>query len=625
MSLHDDFARIDNFIHLVRRIDTFAHCKDIYELFDINKVESYDKIEGRINSFIHRYSGTSAPKYKILSRCVALEGERIKHILRDHSKEYLVHLLKNDPEVNKLKYYLDVLLRSFFLEGERLGISVDNLISLFKECTHSAIENYAAAIETSLPQSLPWDKLLEKSYYEILGITPDVDYAQIKEAYGNKYSEINKIRNKKLADGKRIIITAAWECLGDPFKRKKYDARLSPTLSSPAPESIPESRALPKFETVFGIDLGATFSAIAYMDEYCKPMVIPNQEGLLTTPSVVHFLDQDTYVVGESAVHSIISDPEHVVRFIKREMGCEWRPGGPINIYGREVNPQQISAFILEKLKEDAEAYFNQKGQEVKVKDVVITVPAYFGIAQKESAKKAAEIADLNVLQIINDHTAISLAFAVNKLGKDQTAFIFDLGGSSFAVTVLEIKGEEIQIVAWDGDPDLGGKDWDDVLINYCSKTFSEKHGEDPRDDPLAYQDFYDRILNGKITLSSKPKTQMAVSHAGKRETMEISRELFENLSNDLIANCRTLSKRVLEKANKTWNDIDVVLLAGGATYMPMIRNLIKEMSGKEPSTEINPDQCVVIGAAIAAHLAHFRPGPCPCCEAFFSKKSGEE
>jgi len=352
------------------------------------------------------------------------------------------------------------------------------------------------------------------------------------------------------------------------------------------------------FKPVFGIDLGTTFSAISYIDKHDKPVVIANQEGKTTTPSVVHFYDKDNFVVGDEALNMLMADQQNTVSFIKRRMGDS---DFKLNIHGKEHTPQEISAFILKKLKRDAESYFRNLGMESEVKDAVITVPAYFAMEQKGATKEAGELAGLNVLMIMNEPTAAALAFGINKLGKEQTVFVLDLGGGTFDVTILGIKGKEIRMIASDGDPELGGKEWDDVLVSYCSGQFKEKYGKDPQDDPQSYQELYERVLRAKTRLSTLPKAPISVSHEGNRENLEITKEDFEGLSIDLLSQCKSMSERVLEKANKTWGDIDTILLVGGSTYMPMIRNMIKEISGKEPSTDLNPDQCVAIGAAYQA------------------------
>ncbi len=353
-----------------------------------------------------------------------------------------------------------------------------------------------------------------------------------------------------------------------------------------------------EFNPLVGIDLGTTFSAIAYIDEHDKAVVIPNQEGGRTTPSVINFYDKDTFVVGDEAVNRLFADEVNTVSFIKRRMG---ETGFKVKIHGEDYSPQKISALILSKLKRDAEKYFQTQGHEVTVKDVVITVPAYFGMEQKGATKEAGELAGLNVLMIMNEPTAAALAFGINKMGKDQTVFVFDLGGGTFDVTILEIKGNEINMIASDGSPELGGKDWDDVLVSCCSTAFKEKYGEDPQDDSTSYQELYDRVLKAKISLSKLPKAKIQVSHIGKRENMEITREQFEDISKDLLSQCKSLSEQVLKKVGKDWSNIDTILLVGGSTYMPMVRGMIKEISGKEPSTELNPDECVAVGAALQA------------------------
>jgi len=367
---------------------------------------------------------------------------------------------------------------------------------------------------------------------------------------------------------------------------------------------------------VLGIDLGMCNSRVAYINEFHRPVVIPNQEGKTTTPSVVHFFDKDSFVVGDEAVHMVMVDQTNTACFIKRSMG---NPDFKLNIHGKEYTPQEISALILKKLKSDAESYFRNLGMDAEIKDAVITVPSYFYKELREATKEAGELAGINVLSLINEPTAAALSFGINQLGKEQTVFVFDLGGGTFDVTILDIKGNEINMIASDGDPELGGKDWDDVLVSYCSSQFKEKHGKDPQDDPNSCQDLYNRVVARKLSLSTRPKTVITVSHKGNRETVEISRAEFEELSKELIAECMTKCKRVMEKAQKTWNDIDTVLLVGGSTQMPMIRNMVKEISGKEPSTRENPEECVAIGAAYSGHYISGQ-GRCEACEKHFEK-----
>ncbi len=383
-----------------------------------------------------------------------------------------------------------------------------------------------------------------------------------------------------------------------------------------------------EFNPSVGIDLGTTFSAIAYINEHDRAVVIPNQEGGRTTPSVIKFYNKDTFVVGDEAVNRLIADEKNTVSFIKRRMGD---PGYKRNIHGEDYSPQKISALILSKLKRDAEKFFLTQGRDVTVKDVVITVPAYFGMEQKGATQEACELAGLNVLQIINEPIAAVLAYGINKLGKDQTVFVFDLGGGTFDVTILEVKENEIHMIASDGSPELGGKDWDDALVSYCSTVFKEKYGEDPRNDSNSYQEMYERVLKSKITLSYLPKAIIQVSHIGKRDNIKITREKFEDISKDLLAQCKSLSEQVLEKAGKNWSNIDTILLVGGSTYMPMVRGMINEISGKEPSTEVKPDECVAVGAAWMAYYNAQLPQPphhyqeSKCCEEYFKIRQEEE
>ena len=353
------------------------------------------------------------------------------------------------------------------------------------------------------------------------------------------------------------------------------------------------------FKPVFGIDLGTTFSAIAYIDEHKKPFVIPNIENKLITPSVIYFSDKDTFVVGDEAVNKAIADPANTISFIKREMGSDYK----ITIFDREYTPQDLSAKILAKLKRDAETYFMIYDLNIEVKDVVITVPSYFGMEQKRATQEAGEIAGLNVLQLINEPASVALAYGINKLGKDQTVLVFNYGNETFDVTILEIKGNEINMIASDGSSELGGKDWDSILVGYCLSLFKEKFGNELQDDSYSYQELYERVLMAKKTLSKKPKDIIVVSHEGNRLKVEITREKFEELTKNLVDQCKSCGERVLEKASMKWDDIDTILLVGGSTHMPMVRSMIKEISGKEPSIEVNPDQCLAIGAAWMAYI----------------------
>lgn len=350
-------------------------------------------------------------------------------------------------------------------------------------------------------------------------------------------------------------------------------------------------------DIVLGIDLGTTFSAMAYVNEHGKPEIIPNSEGFPTTPSIVHFYDEDACVVGEEAVKMVVIDPENVVRFIKRHMGEE---DFTLDFYGRPYTPQEVSALILRKLKEDSE---EAMGQEIR--DAVITVPAYFHSAQRGATAEAGAIAGLNVLSIINEPTAAAIAYGLDRIGGQRKLLVLDLGGGTFDVTVMEIKGTKLSTIASDGNAELGGKDWDDRLLNHVAEEFFQKYQIDPRDDPAPYQELYERCLHAKISLSTKDKAVIPVNHRGHRLAVKVDRELFEDLSRDLVQQCEDTSNLVLEKAGLKWPDLDDVLLVGGSTRMPMIRNMLVRLSTKEPVGGVNPDECVALGAALAGVFRH--------------------
>ncbi len=350
-------------------------------------------------------------------------------------------------------------------------------------------------------------------------------------------------------------------------------------------------------EIVLGIDLGTTFSAMSYVNPYGKPEIVTNAEGFPTTPSVVHFYDEDACVVGEEAVKMVVIDPENVVRFIKRHMGEE---EFTLEFFGRPYTPQEISALILRKLKEDAEELLG-----VEVRDAVITVPAYFHSAQRGATAEAGTIAGLNVLSIINEPTAAAIAYGLDRIGGARKLLVLDLGGGTFDVTVMEIKGTKLSTLASDGNAELGGKDWDDRLLNHVAEQFFEKYQLDPRDDAAPYQELYERCLHAKISLSTKERAVIPVNYRGKRMAVRVTRDLFESLSQDLVQQCEDTANIVLEKAGIRWDALDDVLLVGGSTRMPMVRSMLTRLSGKEPASGVNPDECVALGAALAGVFRH--------------------
>ena len=351
-------------------------------------------------------------------------------------------------------------------------------------------------------------------------------------------------------------------------------------------------------DIVLGIDLGTTYCAMAIVDRFGKPTVVVNGEGQPTTASVIHFYDRDACVVGEEAVKMVVADPTNVVRFIKRSMG---EPDFSLEFFGRSYTPQELSAIILKKLKEDAEEALGRP-----IRDAVITVPAYFNSAQRGATAEAGAIAGLNVLSIINEPTTAAISYGIERLGGNRRVLVFDLGGGTFDVTLMEIKGISFRTIASDGNAELGGKDWDDRLLNYVAEQFADRFGHDPRDDPQPYQELYERCLAAKISLSTKPKAIIPVNFRGHRMVVQVTREQFDSMCADLVDQCADTCDLVLEKARMSWAHLDEVLLVGGSTRMPMIRNMLNRLSGqKVDPTKVNPDECVALGAALAGVLRH--------------------
>lgn len=343
-----------------------------------------------------------------------------------------------------------------------------------------------------------------------------------------------------------------------------------------------------------GIDLGTTFSAIAHINEHGVPEIIENSDGERTTPSVVLF-DGDEVMVGSYARDNMAVYPGQGAEFVKRHMADDLYY---FEYNGRKYNASEISSFLLKKLKEDAEARLS-----APISDVVITVPAYFGHPQRVATIEAGEMAGLKVVQVINEPTAAAYSYGLHKLGKEQRVLVFDLGGGTFDVTVIEISGDRIEVKATNGDHQLGGKDWDDALIQYIAERFESQYGVSPYSDEGDYQALKEKVLSAKISLSNLPKVNIIYGCKGKTIKEEVTRERFEEITSRQVEQCRMLTELVLEEASYKNTDIDVVLLAGGSTRMPMVVNMLKEYFGKEPSKSLNPDECVALGAAVKAAL----------------------
>jgi len=348
---------------------------------------------------------------------------------------------------------------------------------------------------------------------------------------------------------------------------------------------------------VIGIDLGTTFCAVAHIDLYGKPQIIPNGESERLTPSVILF-DGSSVIVGSLAKNNAVAEAERIVDFVKREMG---KPKEQFQreFDGKIYSAEELSALILRKLKADAEKYLKEP-----VTDAVITVPAYFNDAERTATITAGQLAGLNVLQIINEPTAAAVAYGLDKLDEDQTVFVFDLGGGTFDVTIMRIEGQGIQMLATNGDHRLGGKDWDDVIVNHVAEEFDRAHGENPLLDLQSYQDLQSRALAAKIQLSSRPRTAIIHSHNGKSVKVELTRQEFEQKTRHLVEKCKTICEMVLQEAQMEWSDIHKVLLVGGMTRMPMVREMVAGLSPVPLVDDVNPDEAVAVGAAIQGILS---------------------
>lgn len=343
-----------------------------------------------------------------------------------------------------------------------------------------------------------------------------------------------------------------------------------------------------------GIDLGTTFSAIAHVNKFGVPEILHNAEGERITPSVVLF-EGDDIIIGTYAKQSAVAYPEQVVEFIKRHMGeddylFEYR--------GESYTPEKLSSFILSKLKHDAELRLGHR-----VDQAVITVPAYFGDKQRRATMRAGEHAGLKVLALLNEPTAAAFAYGLANPGVNKKVMVFDLGGGTFDVSIVNVDGSEITVIATNGDHQLGGKDWDDQLIKYAADQFKQRHAIDPLDDLAAYHDLRQKCTSAKLSLTKRPRVNLFYDYRGKILRSEISREKFEDLTSALLSRCEALTKDVLDDAKLTTDDIDTVVLAGGSTRMPMVREMLKRMWGRDPATDINPDECVALGAALTAAI----------------------
>jgi molecular chaperone DnaK len=346
-----------------------------------------------------------------------------------------------------------------------------------------------------------------------------------------------------------------------------------------------------------GIDLGTTNSVVSVL-EGGDPVVIANAEGSRTTPSVVAFAKNGEVLVGEVAKRQAVTNVDRTIRSVKRHMGTDWT----IEIDDKKYTPQEISARTLMKLKRDAEAYLGDS-----VTDAVITVPAYFSDAQRQATKEAGEIAGLNVLRIINEPTSAALAYGLDKGDQEQTILVFDLGGGTFDVSLLEIGDGVVEVKATSGDNNLGGDDWDHAIVEWMVTQFKNAHGVDLSKDKMAMQRLQEAAEKAKIELSSSTQSSInlpyiTASAEGPLHLEEtLSRAQFESMTADLLKRTKSPVEAVIKDAGISVGDIDQVVLVGGSTRMPAVADLVKEITGKDANKGVNPDEVVAIGAALQA------------------------
>ena len=348
---------------------------------------------------------------------------------------------------------------------------------------------------------------------------------------------------------------------------------------------------------IIGIDLGTTNSCVAVM-EGGEPVVIANSEGARTTPSVVSFQANGERLVGQVAKRQAITNPDKTIISIKREMGTNHKT----NIDGKDYSPQEISAMILQKIKADAEAYLGET-----VSQAVITVPAYFNDAERQATKDAGKIAGLEVLRIINEPTAASLAYGLDKTDKSEKILVYDLGGGTFDVSILELGDGVFEVLSTNGDTKLGGDDFDNKVMDYIAETFKAENGIDLRNDKMALQRLKEAAEKAKIELSSSTQTNInlpfitADATGPKHIDMNLTRAKFNELTHDLVQRSIEPMKKALSDAGLSMNQVDKVILVGGSTRIPAVQEAVKSFTGKDPSKGVNPDECVAIGAAIQA------------------------
>ncbi len=341
-----------------------------------------------------------------------------------------------------------------------------------------------------------------------------------------------------------------------------------------------------------GIDLGTTYSSLAYIDQQMTPRIVPDSSGQTVIPSVI-FFDDNEVIVGDIALQQAKLRAEQVVQFIKVHMGDDWHR----ELGGRSHTPESLSAMILAHLVRESEPQIGG------ITSAVITVPAYFTEKRRRATQQAGEIAGLKVIGILNEPTAAALAYGLSRENKRQNVLVYDLGGGTFDVTVIRIEPGSLEELATCGNRQLGGKDWDQALIDYVAEDFKRRFGGDPRGQPQAWQDLVLATEQAKRQLTRLAKTSVRLHALGHDHVCEITRETFEGITAHLLRTTKLTTEMALEDAALDWKHLDRVVLVGGSTHMPMVRSMLKQLSGKDPETGVNPVLAVALGAAIYAQM----------------------
>jgi len=366
--------------------------------------------------------------------------------------------------------------------------------------------------------------------------------------------------------------------------------------------------------SLIGIDLGTTFCAVAALDDRGRPFSVPNRDGDVLTPSAIYFAPDHSAVVGQLALDMALEQPDRVAMLIKRRMGL---PDYGPKVAGREFRPETLSAVILKKLAQDAEAHLGS------VSGCVITVPAYFDDTRRKATMDAGKIAGLNVIDIIDEPSAAALAYSLQSSQASggrkppesdsagdlrpplaqETVLVYDLGGGTFDVTLVKLGQKRFQVLAIEGDVRLGGRDWDERVVNWAAEKFIEKFEDDPREDPQSLAHLFSAAERAKRTLSKVEQTSVTVSHAGHKLTLPLTRTEFESLTRELLVRTRLTTQQVLRQTGLAWDAVDSVLLVGGSTHMPACSRMLAELTGKQPDHSLAVSEVVARGAAVHAGI----------------------